>query len=450
MNFRPLCGPSSPRAERKKAPMRLPGGLAWGPCPILGDGRISFYLGSTGGIVHFTAPQPLTGFGRVSRSLLIVGLLIGTLFPPVVGVNLVSVASALAVPVVIYEVLRFLPRMHTVVVFVVPLFGLIAAHPLFVSPGGVYGDDKLSKFVTLTLVSALVACLLRDGRSVVTFARVWIVAALVLAVLSLVGWQGSGRAGVFESNPIWLGRALATGVLAALWLAWRKIQKPLPMMLAATVLLVGLLATGSRGPLVGVVVGAVVLGIVGNPLKFHRVATIAAAGGLGVIAVQTLPILKQGRLAQIIAGDDVTDQARDVFFDATIQLIMREPGGVGFGNWARHVSVPHQYRWPHNLFLEVFAELGVVVGVLLCAALVMVLIRLARRSGANPVAAFVLAALAAETFCVCVSGDLNARTFFFLLTLGFLVGSKSPLMGLDPTRTEEARVLSRSLSGLRG
>lgn len=397
--------------------------------------------------MQFTAPAPLTAFGRISRSALIIALLIGSLTPTIGGYSVVPIAAGLAVPVVIYEVLRFLPKLHPVVLFVVPLFGVLASHALFVAPATEYGADKLSKFLTLTLASALVACLLRDGRSVVTFARAWVAVTVVLAALSLAGWEGSGRSEVFESNPIWLGRALAAGVLAAIWLAWRK-TNPRLMLLAAAVLLVGLLATGSRGPLVGVIIGAVVLSVAGQSVRISRVLGILAAGVLGIFAVQTLPFLREGRLAQILAGNDVTDQTRNIFLDVTLPLIAQAPGGVGFGNWALSVSVPRQFLWPHNLFLEVFAELGILTGLFLMAVLVAVVVRLLRRTTTNPGASFVLAALTAETFSVCVSGDLNARTFFFLLTLGFLAGSKSPLMGLDPDKEPAGKavpVRARSL-----
>lgn len=389
--------------------------------PLLGNNK-------HGRALQYATLRPLTRFGRISRSLIIVVLLIGSLFPAVGGIGLVAVASVLAVPVILYEALRFFPTVHWSVVLVVPVFGLLASHALFVEPSEVYGQDKLSTFLTLTLLSALAATLLRDSKSVETLAGVWILATLVLAGIAIIGWAGAGRAVGFDSNPIWLGRALATGALAALWFAWRKKQYRLAMLAAFSVLAVALLATGSRGPLLGLVAGAVVLSVVGNRMKLRSLALIVLAGIGAIYAIMTLPFLNDGRLAQIIEGEAATDQSRNIFLDQTIPLILREPGGVGFGQWAQNVSVPRQFNYPHNLFLEVFAELGVLTGLVLLLAVVVVAVRLARQSRAVPAAAFVLAALVNESFSVAVSGDLNARTFFFLLALGAVVGSNSPLM----------------------
>lgn len=384
----------------------------------------------------FTFPGALSPSARRVRAVLLVALLLASLFPAAGKVNVVGIAALLAAPVAVYEILRFLPRLHAVVWFVVPLFGVIAGHVLLYWPVNAYGQEKFSRFLTLTLVSALAACLLRDRAAVVTFARFWIVACLILAAFALAGWGGTERAGAFESNPVWLARALATALIAALWLSWRKLQHPGLMMIATAVLLLGLVATGSRGPLVGAVVGVVVLGVTGDKLKFHRLSSIVLAGAAAVFAIFTVPALQGGRLVQVLGEGGLTDETRNYFLDATLPVIARNPLGVGFGNWAISAGSPY-HVWPHNLFLEVFAEMGIMAGVLLVSAVLVVVVRLVRRAAANPVAAGVLAMLVAETCAVCVSGDLNARTFFFLLTLGFLAGSKSPL-GLDPAEPVRA------------
>ena len=78
-------------------------------------------------------------------------------------------------------------------------------------------------------------------------------------------------------------------------------------------------------------------------------------------------------------------------------------------------------RYPHNLWLEVLCEAGWAAGGMLIAIVVRVAWRLVRASRTEPAAVLLLSLAAFEVVCVSVSGDLNARTFFFVLTLGYAV-----------------------------
>jgi hypothetical protein len=88
----------------------------------------------------------------------------------------------------------------------------------------------------------------------------------------------------------------------------------------------------------------------------------------------------------------------------------------------------------------VFTESGVIIGALFLAIVGGIAIRLMRHAVFAPKANLVLALLAAETIAVSVSGDLNARTFFFLLGLGVVtprlirLADETPK---DPTRTRQ-------------
>lgn len=370
------------------------------------------------GSVIFKPPPPLTRAGRVSRSILTVTLLLGSLFPTIGNTNLVLIAAILSAPVIAYEVLRWLPRAHKILFFVVPLFGVAAVCALLIAPATPYGHTKLLMFLTLTLASAMAACLLRDRQSVITFALTWVVAATVLAVFALAGFTGTGRANVFEANPIWLARAIAIAAVAVTWFWWQHVGKPLLMFLLLVLLIGGLFATGSRGPLLGAIIGVTVLALGARRLRFRRVATVVVIVAGAAIALQSLPLFNDSRLADVLTNN--TDGSRQIIWSDTLRVIEAHPFGVGLGNWSVYAEAPQQFLWPHNIFLEVASELGLIVAVLFIAAVIYVFVRLIRASATNPTALLVLAFLACTTFDVNVSGDLNARTFFFLLTLGYL------------------------------
>lgn len=78
--------------------------------------------------MKFAPVTPLPKFGRVTRSIILVGMLVGNLFPDIGCLSIALACTVLAAPVVIYEVLRWLPRFHPVILFVVPVFTVIAVH----------------------------------------------------------------------------------------------------------------------------------------------------------------------------------------------------------------------------------------------------------------------------------------------------------------------------------
>ncbi|KQX05669.1 hypothetical protein ASC59_16490 [Leifsonia sp. Root1293] len=355
-----------------------------------------------------------------------VALLLGSLFPPVFGFSPVLVATVIAVPVIIFEVLRFLPRIHPVLVFVIPLFCIFALHALYVAPTTDYGDDKLQKWMTITAVSAAAACLIRDRRTIYTLGWAWIFGSSVLAILAVAGYDG-GRADLFGSNPIWLARALAAGIIIMVWLRWEKAAKTFPTILVVAILGAGILASGSRGPLLAVVVGLGVLTVFSQRGRVWKISLIIAGCVAAVWAVITLPFFANSRFADLLENGD-TDQTRELYRAITLRIIGENPAGVGFGNWSIVAGHP-RHLWPHNIFLEVFAELGVLPGSILVVSLVAVLIVLATQARSNRTTLLVLALLSAETLSVSISGDLNARTFWFLLTLGFLFATRNVLEG---------------------
>lgn len=389
--------------------------------------------------MKLSLPKPLTAFGRVSRSILIVTLLVGSLFPQIPGFPLSLIAGVFAGIGVAYELLRWLPKFHPAFLIAI-FFALLALHAVYLAPQNSYGDDKLWRWITFTLVSAMAASLIRDRRTFQTLAFVWLLAASGLAVATLLGYDG-GRSDAFGANPIWLGRALATGVIIAIWLWWKKLASAWLMFGLIALLGAALVATGSRGPLLGVIVAVAILALFAGRGRIWRIGLILVGGIVSAWAVQTLPFFAGSRFETMGSGASDSDATRQYYWEATLAVIARNPHGVGFGNWSIAAGNP-RHLWPHNLFLEIFAELGIWLGVLTVIFVAVTLIRLLRQCSTNSLALPLLAIVCAEVVNVNVSGDLNARTFWFMLSLGLLATTNFVL----DTPMRKKRFLRRKLA----
>jgi O-antigen ligase len=105
------------------------------------------------------------------------------------------------------------------------------------------------------------------------------------------------------------------------------------------------------------------------------------------------------------------------------------------------VLIRKELRYPHNIFLEVAAEVGIMAAVVLALCMIAVLIGLFRRAWAAEdtqrrsqvylVTAFLLFTFFAAQF----SGDINDnRTFWTALALGWLVARHDLFAAVRPER----------------
>jgi len=362
------------------------------------------------------------------RASVLVLLLAGGLLPPLPnGIDVTMLAAGMAGLLLMLALLRSPRSVGPVGTFVVPVF-IVLFLPVLAAgiPAGGYGREKVLGLIA-TGLSAAAACLLCGRRDLEVFARVWVVMSLLLAVASLTGLEtAAGRAMGFGSNPVWLARALTLGMIAAIWLAMQRRGRTVSTLALLAVMGAALISTGSRGPTLGLIVALLFFGLRALPritMGMAAVAHFAAAAGVTWLALAPRDG-SLGRFFDLVSspGDALESSRRTDLWGDTLPVIADHPLGVGYGRWSQHVGAGPLTRYPHNLFLELFAEGGWFVGAALLSVTVAVLYRLLRQSRTgDPSAVLVFAMLLAETLAVNVSGDLNARTFFLLLTLGYVV-----------------------------
>ncbi|MBQ1075059.1 O-antigen ligase family protein [Micromonospora sp. C31] len=374
-----------------------------------------------------TRPGRRTGaWSTLVRAVTVMLLLNFDQFPRAFGRAFLLTAAALAVLIVFNEMLRPESRARVVVFWVVVVFGVLALPGVLRRPETDYGQLKLILLVTVTLLATVAVAVIRSQRDIEAFALAVVLCGVVLAVAALASGARDGRAAGFGSNPIWLARAIGLAVVAAIWLYFCR-RLSMPRASALVVLLaLGLFATGSRGPLVAAVVALFALVLSGFRRKVRRGRRewvgVGLMGAL-VVVVLALPSLLPPRMYALVVdpSEELAETARAEMRERTMSIIAEHPGGVGYGNWTSHSwMVEHDY--PHNLWLELLAEAGWLVGgafILLC---LVTAVRLWGAARSDAVAGFVLAMVAFNAVAVSTSGDVNAsRGLFVSLALGLLV-----------------------------
>jgi O-antigen ligase len=329
------------------------------------------------------------------------------------------------------------------------VIGLLLAISLLYTLEPAYGAEKVLKFWTFTAVAGFAPfCVVEDERDLRALLRWLLVAAVVGALVTMAFGQvtaandvNNANDGRLEfggiANTIFMSRMLCLGVIVAFFAPvmglggrWRTLLPLLGVFLAAVAAFIG-----SRGPIVALVLAfAFTLAgvVVRNPrvLRYLLVLLVLAVAAFSFVK---LPETSAARLTGVATNPAAVFEGdgRATLYRQAIEIIAAHPlFGLGSGSFLIYsavVSVKDIY-YPHNIFLEVAADVGLPAALLLAGMLGALVVGLFRRGLAEDdqtrrmLAYAVLALLLCTLFAAQFSGDINDnRTLWTTLGLGWLV-----------------------------
>lgn len=290
--------------------------------------------------------------------------------------NLTALGFLLAVPLTLLS-LRHRVSASTVVALLVLVaamsFGFLEPA---LSPAGT--DKRASLLVSVLAVTvAGVLCLINSRRLRWFFGTIVALALVVLVGQVLVPdplYLATGRRTPIGLNSIGAGRALGAAVIicSGVALAVRGLRRWL-LLLGCIPFAVGIGLAGSRGPLLGVIAGVVLLVALLPTMSLRSkiglgiAATVVAVGGYRILLSQGLRIV------------DTTDSGRSALYREAIRIAEEHPLGIGWGNFFRHAQnslgalEQGDNLYAHNILLEFWIEAGLLGGLLFLVFVLIVL-----------------------------------------------------------------------------
>lgn len=237
-----------------------------------------------------------------------------------------------------------------------------AALPGAMSPkAGIVAFVSLCSSLALVYLTALLAPSSQKVRTVLTGLLVLGAGLGVLAVaerLHIFSLQpiystvADGiRARVTFDDPNVLGGVLAAAAVAGMPLALsaRRIRVALVLWACVGLALMGVVATLSRGALLGLLLGAVVV-VVFTPLRTRTRFALVGLGAAGVVGLLTVvldPVWITQKLTGI--GDNRSALYRVYLARSAVRMFIDHPLGIGPGNWPVVITAYHDPRLPANL-----------------------------------------------------------------------------------------------------
>ena len=320
-------------------------------------------------LIEVAFPSLITAIGLIS-------LLIGTVWPdPRLVLSGVAVNPWIYLLILLFAGCLASRKSDIQLIVLIMMPSILLLGSIFWSLNADYGLYKYSNLIASSLVAIVffigsirlvgVDAFLRQ----LTFFLLVLLAGAVVYKLQFGFFQR--QVPYLLNGPIVFARLMGLGALAALFSLkgfWRVI--------VCLAFFLAVAWTGSKGPLLALV--AVSGWAIWNSsrgaqrLAFVCIVTCVMAVFVGLLTYAAIE-LGSSRLFVILdiftwdrsaLGNNTSASVRLLAYINTFDLIVQNPIGVGLGAWSLNVSANLGLDYPHNLFLEVFSESGLLPGFL--------------------------------------------------------------------------------------
>jgi O-antigen ligase len=300
--------------------------------------------------------------------------------------------------------------MRTWTVSFLVLFTAVLTLGILWSRGPEYGTYKVMHTLFVVLPSSMVMlALIHRRQSLLPFLAALFGLGLGLDAVGLATFETSvqvGRLTSLGSGPIVLARVVGAALLVSVvggihFLRtptgrWWEIGLGIGGLLCALPLLAGFVLTQSRGPAVALVLALGIYAAISFATDWRRLVAIllltaAALVGAGFVIEE---FAAWSRFDMEHPANMVSLDGRREMLNLSVSVVLQNPiFGVGTGGWPVAVYGLDMRTYPHNFFVEIAAEHGVVITGLLVALFGAMSVRWAaayRRAGSEDRSVLVL------------------------------------------------------------
>jgi hypothetical protein len=267
------------------------------------------------------------------------------------------------------------------------LFCILLLFSGFYTPSPNYGWQKIMRFVVFNTTMFITPFVIIKNTGDSKKVLLWFRNFLIIIVVTMIGYLlyylaiSSGlslliRVSILGANPIAVGTFLAIGAGMIVILINRSAYKYWLLYVPILgILIIAIIATGSRGPLLSFLFGVLLFGIFFEKtnqkkmLLFFSVSVV-----LIILALLVLPENLTGRYLNYTTGDLViqregvkrlsTIAMRLQYWELSVNEWMRNIKtvlvGVGSGGFSSFYILRDYKFYPHNMFFEVLLELGII------------------------------------------------------------------------------------------
>lgn len=275
-------------------------------------------------------------------------------------------------------------------VYLFILFGILLCLSFIYTPSPVYGLRKILRFNTFALTMFITPLIViktpADSKRLLTYFKYLIIIIIGIMLFQFVYFLNQGsyaivlaywnRISIPGANPIQVSRYLAIGAAMMITLLIRnRPAESIHYLVILFAILLSIILSGSRGPLISVIIGVVVYAILYERKNVRR---IYGYGFLAIFIITILliilPEILTQRFMNLTEGSIILTQqgikristiaTRLEFWTMSLQSWLSSIPNFLFGLGAGGFSslfIWRDWRWyPHNLFFEIIVEIGLI------------------------------------------------------------------------------------------
>ena len=401
--------------------------------------------------------NPAIALMILSLTAIIKGYLIN--YFPVVEVVDITVIATLIIWLGLVKILLEgnwkLPSEPTSIVYLFLIFGLLLGISYMYTASPDYGFRKILRFntfaVTMFISPLLIIKSPTDSKRLLSyfyFLLVIIIGIMLLQFVYFLKWGDFAivlaywnRISIPGANPIQVSRYLAIGAAMMIALLIRnRPSQSLHYFAILCVILLSIILSGSRGPLVSIIIGSIIYAILYERKHSSRIF------GYGILAIGTITTLllvlpesltqrffdisqgsvimtQQGvrRISTIATRFEFWSMSLQAWFSSITSFFL----GLGAGGFSS-LFIWRDWRWyPHNLFFEIIAELGLiglVIGVLFIIKSYQIINKGIQRGSFTDHSALWVAGTVVMFIAAQFSGDINDNRILWMF-IGISIAS---------------------------
>ena len=408
-------------------------------------------------ILWWLINNPAIALMILSLTAIIKGYLIN--YFPVIEIVDITVIATLIIWLGLVKILLEgnwkLPSEPKSIVYLFLIFGLLLGISYIYTVSPDYGFRKILRFntfaVTMFISPLLIIKSPADSKRLLSyfyFLLVIIIGIMLLQFVYFLKWGDFAivlaywnRISIPGANPIQVSRYLAIGAAMMIALLIRnKPSQSLHYFAILFVILLSIILSGSRGPLVSIIIGSIVYAILYERKHSSRIY------GYGILAIGTiitllllLPESLTQRFFDISQGSVIMTQqgvrristiaTRFEFWSMSLQAWFSSITsffiGLGAGSFSS-LFIWRDWRWyPHNLIFEIIAELGLiglVIGVLFIIKSYQIINKGIQRGSFTDHSALWVAGTVVMFIAAQFSGDINDNRILWMF-IGISIAS---------------------------
>lgn len=370
------------------------------------------------------------------------------LFPvtsTLIGFNLYHPSLVILSLFVVYQLFssstRKLSASFAIVMVLWAVFLLYAAISMFWSPSSNYAMSKFFRLATIcSLLLIVPTVLFPDTKNIYNFFKFSIYASVAVSVAIILGYLSPAYPRPYELlgslSHLAPGRIMGFGIIVTTYyvLSSRRKSRRVTYGFMLGFLLLGILVSGSRGPLIAAMGSTVTLIFLVLYVKRRQkrraflflLASFTAIVSLFVLHLAfNVTIPNFDRIIPLLQGEfDPSNERRLRFYREGVLLWLESPLiGSGFGSYGVWIHGADVEEYPHNFVLEILSELGVVGLLIFGAFLGATLLSIVANHRKRPVSLLLLCLFIYALINASFSQDLQGdRMIYAVIGLSTYVG----------------------------